>query len=101
MSSEQDKATQDPTQAEPPQEVVQEPSSTPEAIGEKLPEVEIDPGSTAEFDVPIIPPVNPKPELAFLPKKEMRTPLTWAASSHVGNIRPHNEDSYLAEPPLF
>lgn len=101
MSSEQDKATQDPTQAEPLQEVVQEPSSTPEAIGEKLPEVEIDPGSTAEFDVPIIPPVNPKPELAFLPKKETRTPLTWAASSHVGNIRPHNEDSYLAEPPLF
>ncbi len=65
-----------------------------------LPDVEDEKGSTAEFIIP--------QEMLFasegLSKEEKKLdklPLAWAAKSDVGNVRPHNEDSFLVQPPLF
>lgn len=82
------------------------------------PSVEADtvsPGDTAEIDVAAVEAKlkDPGSTMSFEPLTEERietdstydagttTQLMWGARSDVGCVRPHNEDSYLVQSPLF
>jgi protein phosphatase len=48
------------------------------------------------------PPQGLGEDAATMPEQVIgRSQLSWAASTHAGNVRELNEDSYLAEPPVF
>lgn len=75
----------------------------------------ISPGDTAEIDVTAVEAKlkDPGSTMSFEPLTEERietdstydagttTQLMWGARSDVGCVRPHNEDSYLVQSPLF
>lgn len=75
----------------------------------------ISPGDTAEIDVAAVEAKlkDPGSTMSFEPLTEERietdstydagttTQLMWGARSDVGCVRPHNEDSYLVQSPLF
>lgn len=60
-------------------------------------------GTTAEFaPIPLTPQqLKEQKSAAKAAKKAAKQPLSWYAISDVGLVRDHNEDSYLAHPPLF
>lgn len=75
----------------------------------------VSPGDTAEIDVAAVEAKlkDPGSTMSFEPLTEERietdstydagttTQLMWGARSDVGCVRPHNEDSYLVQSPLF
>ena len=75
----------------------------------------VSPGDTAEIDVAAVEAKlkDPGSTMSFEPLAEERietdstydagttTQLMWGARSDVGCVRPHNEDSYLVQSPLF
>lgn len=75
----------------------------------------VSPGDTAEIDVAAVETKlkDPGSTMSFEPLTEERietdstydagttTQLMWGARSDVGCVRPHNEDSYLVQSPLF
>lgn len=75
----------------------------------------VSPGDTAEIDVTAVEAKlkDPGSTMSFEPLTEERietdstydagttTQLMWGARSDVGCVRPHNEDSYLVQSPLF
>lgn len=75
----------------------------------------VSPGDTAEIDVAAVEAKlkDPGSTMSFEPLTDERvetdstydagttTQLMWGARSDVGCVRPHNEDSYLVQSPLF
>ena len=87
-------------------------------VTDAVPSAEADtvsPGDTAEIDVAAVEAKlkDPGSTMSFEPLTEERietdstydagttTQLMWGARSDVGCVRPHNEDSYLVQSPLF
>lgn len=115
-------ATPEPAAVEPPQDGdpadrVTEDLSLPD-ISDAEPGNDADsvsPGDTAEIDVAAVEAKlkDPGSTMSFEPLTEERietdstydagttTQLMWGARSDVGCVRPHNEDSYLVQSPLF
>lgn len=96
-----DRATEEPTMPN-----VDDPSNDAGAVS---------PGDTAEIDVAAVEAKlkDPGSTMSFEPLTDERietdstydagttTQLMWGARSDVGCVRPHNEDSYLVQSPLF
>ncbi len=115
-------ATPEPAAVEPPQDAdpadrVTEDLSLPD-ISDAEPGNDADsvsPGDTAEIDVAAVEAKlkDPGSTMSFEPLTDERietdstydagttTQLMWGARSDVGCVRPHNEDSYLVQSPLF
>ena len=94
----------------------EEPDSPDDADAAKSTEADtVSPGDTAEIDIAAVEAKlkDPGSTMSFEPLTEERietdstydagttTQLMWGARSDVGCIRPHNEDSYLVQSPLF
>ena len=89
---------------------IEEPSTEPLDAGDA-----VSPGDTAEIDVAAVEAKlnDPGSTMSFEPLTDERietdstydagttTQLMWGARSDVGCVRPHNEDSYLVQSPLF
>ena len=89
---------------------VEEPGTEPLEAGDT-----VSPGDTAEIDVAAVEAKlkDPGSTMGFEPLTDERietdstydagttTQLMWGARSDVGCVRPHNEDSYLVQSPLF
>lgn len=89
---------------------IEEPGTEPLDAG-----VSVSPGDTAEIDVAAVEAKlkDPGSTMSFEPLTDERietdstydagttTQLMWGARSDVGCVRPHNEDSYLVQSPLF
>lgn len=113
-------ATPEPTAVEPQQDgdpadrVTEEPA-TPNADDPSNDADTVSPGDTAEIDVAAVEAKlkDPGSTMSFEPLTDERvetdstydagttTQLMWGARSDVGCVRPHNEDSYLVQSPLF
>ena len=115
-------ATPEPAAVEPPQDAdpadrVTEDLSLPD-ISDAEPGNDagtVSPGDTAEIDVAAVEAKlkDPGSTMSFEPLTDERietdstydagttTQLMWGARSDVGCVRPHNEDSYLVQSPLF
>ena len=96
--------------------VSEEPGSPDTGDSESNAETDtVSPGDTAEIDVAAVEAKlkDPGSTMSFEPLTEERietdstydagttTQLMWGARSDVGCVRPHNEDSYLVQSPLF
>lgn len=96
--------------------VSEEPDSPDTSDSESNAETDtVSPGDTAEIDVAAVEAKlkDPGSTMSFEPLTEERietdstydagttTQLMWGARSDVGCVRPHNEDSYLVQSPLF
>ncbi len=96
--------------------VSEEPDSPDTGDSESNAETDtVSPGDTAEIDVAAVEAKlkDPSSTMSFEPLTEERietdstydagttTQLMWGARSDVGCVRPHNEDSYLVQSPLF
>ena len=96
--------------------VSEEPDSPDTGDSESNAETDtVSPGDTAEIDVAAVEAKlkDPGSTMSFEPLTEERietdstydagttTQLMWGARSDVGCVRPHNEDSYLVQSPLF
>lgn len=96
--------------------VPEEPDSPDTGDSESNAETDtVSPGDTAEIDVAAVEAKlkDPGSTMSFEPLTEERietdstydagttTQLMWGARSDVGCVRPHNEDSYLVQSPLF
>ena len=102
----QDEEPADNTTEVPATSKVDDPSSEANAVS---------PGDTAEIDVAAVEAKlkDPGSTMSFEPLTDERietdstydagttTQLMWGARSDVGCVRPHNEDSYLVQSPLF
>lgn len=102
----QDEEPADNTTEVPATSKVDDPSSEANAVS---------PGDTAEIDVAAVEAKlkDPGSTMSFEPLADERietdstydagttTQLMWGARSDVGCVRPHNEDSYLVQSPLF
>lgn len=102
----QDDEPVDRTTEEPATPNVNDPSNDADTVS---------PGDTAEIDVAAVEAKlkDPGSTMSFEPLTEERietdstydagttTQLMWGARSDVGCVRPHNEDSYLVQSPLF
>lgn len=102
----QDDESVDRTTEEPATPNVNDPSNDADTVS---------PGDTAEIDVAAVEAKlkDPGSTMSFEPLTEERietdstydagttTQLMWGARSDVGCVRPHNEDSYLVQSPLF
>ena len=102
----QDDEPVDRTTEEPATPNVDDPSTDADTVS---------PGDTAEIDVAAVEAKlkDPGSTMSFEPLTEERietdstydagttTQLMWGARSDVGCVRPHNEDSYLVQSPLF
>ena len=102
----QDDEPVDRTTEEPATPNVNDPSNDADTVS---------PGDTAEIDVAAVETKlkDPGSTMSFEPLTEERietdstydagttTQLMWGARSDVGYVRPHNEDSYLVQSPLF
>ncbi|MGE9973642.1 Stp1/IreP family PP2C-type Ser/Thr phosphatase [Collinsella sp. SGI.178] len=102
----QDEEPADNTTEVPATSKVDDPSSVANAVS---------PGDTAEIDVAAVEAKlkDPGSTMSFEPLTDERietdstydagttTQLMWGARSDVGCVRPHNEDSYLVQSPLF
>ena len=89
---------------------IEEPGTEPLDAGDS-----VSPGDTAEIDVAAVEAKlkDPGSTMSFEPLTDERietdstydagttTQLMWGARSDVGCVRPHNEDSYLVQSPLF
>ena len=89
---------------------IEEPGTEPLDAGDT-----VSPGDTAEIDVAAVEAKlkDPGSTMSFEPLTDERietdstydagttTQLMWGARSDVGCVRPHNEDSYLVQSPLF
>lgn len=89
---------------------IEEPGTEPLDAGDT-----VSPGDTAEIDVAAVEAKlkDPGSTMSFEPLTDERietdstydagttTQLMWGARSEVGCVRPHNEDSYLVQSPLF
>ncbi len=89
---------------------IEEPGTEPLDAGDT-----VSPGDTAEIDVTAVEAKlkDPGSTMSFEPLTDERietdstydagttTQLMWGARSDVGCVRPHNEDSYLVQSPLF
>ena len=89
---------------------IEEPGAEPLDAGDT-----VSPGDTAEIDVAAVEAKlnDPGSTMSFEPLTDERietdstydagttTQLMWGARSDVGCVRPHNEDSYLVQSPLF
>ena len=89
---------------------IEEPGTEPLDAGDT-----VSPGDTAEIDVAAVEAKlkDPGSTMSFEPLTDERietdstydagttTQLMWGARSYVGCVRPHNEDSYLVQSPLF
>lgn len=89
---------------------IEEPGTEPLDVGDS-----VSPGDTAEIDVAAVEAKlkDPGSTMSFEPLTDERietdstydagttTQLMWGARSDVGCVRPHNEDSYLVQSPLF
>ena len=113
-------ATPEPTAVEPQQDgdpadrVTEEPA-TPNVDDPSNDADTVSPGDTAEIDVAAVEAKlkDPGSTMSFEPLTDERietdstydagttTQLMWGARSDVGCVRPHNEDSYLVQSPLF
>ena len=113
-------ATPEPTAVEPQQDgdpadrVTEEPA-TPNVDDSSNDADTVSPGDTAEIDVAAVEAKlkDPGSTMSFEPLTDERietdstydagttTQLMWGARSDVGCVRPHNEDSYLVQSPLF
>ena len=113
-------ATPEPTAVEPQQDgdpadrVTEEPA-TPNVNDPSNDADTVSPGDTAEIDVAAVEAKlkDPGSTMSFEPLTDERvetdstydagttTQLMWGARSDVGCVRPHNEDSYLVQSPLF
>ena len=93
-------ATPEPTAAEPQQD-----GDPADRVTEDLNEIDVaaveaklkDPGSTMSFE----PLTDERIETDSTYDAGTTTQLMWGARSDVGCVRPHNEDSYLVQSPLF
>ena len=102
----QDDEPVDRTTEEPATPNVNDPSNDADTVS---------PGDTAEIDVAAVEAKlkDPGSTMSFEPLTDERvetdstydagttTQLMWGARSDVGCVRPHNEDSYLVQSPLF
>ena len=113
-------ATPEPTAVEPQQDgdpadrTTEEPA-TPNVNDPSNDADTVSPGDTAEIDVAAVEAKlkDPGSTMSFEPLTDERvetdstydagttTQLMWGARSDVGCVRPHNEDSYLVQSPLF
>ncbi len=113
-------ATPEPTAVEPQQDgdpadrVTEEPAA-PNVDDPSNDADTVSPGDTAEIDVAAVEAKlkDPGSTMSFEPLTDERietdstydagttTQLMWGARSDVGCVRPHNEDSYLVQSPLF
>lgn len=113
-------ATPEPTAVEPQQDgdpadrVTEEPAA-PNVDDPSNDADTVSPGDTAEIDVAAVEAKlkDPGSTISFEPLTDERietdstydagttTHLMWGARSDVGCVRPHNEDSYLVQSPLF
>ena len=95
---------------------IEEPNTEPlDANGTVSPDGHVSPADTAEIDVAAVEAKlkDPGSTMSFEPLADERietdstydagttTQLMWGARSEVGCVRPHNEDSYLVQSPLF
>lgn len=115
-------ATPEPTAAEPQQDGDPADRVTEDLNHPDVSDVEsgddadtVSPGDTAEIDVAAVEAKlkDPGSTMSFEPLTDERietdstydagttTQLMWGARSDVGCVRPHNEDSYLVQSPLF